>query len=413
MRGMRARLAILVLLAILSPGCGQDGGGAPRKGERKRSEAAELLGRKQELMRRKERFELLLREKVEAEQQLRQAMVQLPDASDLPAFLAAVQTAATSAGVELMRFEREAEVALGSVVAVPMVVEVKADLPALVGFFAGLHGDRRIITVENLAIQAAARATPRGRLTAGFRLITFHLAEAPVAAAPAAGIRIYPRVDPRYRAATPRVDRDPFAAGAARAAALDPGAACPGAPLPPPPQPAADEPPARGDDAGAPELDRKQLAVLEREIAQLEVVLRDYDEVERRLADLRRRRDEIARLALARAVPAWLLAELAGILAGAGPTMSDEMAERVRSDPNRAFAADWDGRRVSLTRFAERCGAFTLEGVAAADGDVAQLALRLQASVHFDTILVERIQVADGPGGTRPATFVLTGTVVY
>jgi len=127
----------------------------------------------------------------------------------------------------------------------------------------------------------------------------------------------------------------------------------------------------------------------------------------------------ITKLVRAKSVPAHLLQELGDILTpGRMPTMTREMADRTsdgpKGDPNRHFAVDWDPKHVWITSFAEKGGAFTLEGGAQSDGDVTQLAKRLQASVYFLDVTPrggERTQ--DQNGNISYYTFTITGKVVY
>ena len=57
---------------------------------------------------------------------------------------------------------------------------------------------------------------------------------------------------------------------------------------------------------------------------------------------------------------------------------------------------------------------FTLEGGAQSDGDVTQLAKRMQASVYFQDVTPRGGErVTDGNGGVTYYKFNITGKVVY
>jgi type IV pilus assembly protein PilN len=127
----------------------------------------------------------------------------------------------------------------------------------------------------------------------------------------------------------------------------------------------------------------------------------------------------IAKLVKAKSVPAHLLQELGDMLTpGRLPTMTREMADRTsdgpKGDPNRRFALDWDPKHVWITSFSEKSGAFILEGGAQSDGDVTQLAKRLQASVYFQEITPKGAErTTDQNGNITYYKFTITGKVVY
>lgn len=131
------------------------------------------------------------------------------------------------------------------------------------------------------------------------------------------------------------------------------------------------------------------------------------------------REQAIAKLVKAKSVPAHLLQELGDIITpGRLPTMTRKMAERTsdgpKGDPNRHFALDWDPKHVWITSFAEKSGAFVLEGGAQSDGDVTQLAKRLQASVYFQDVTPKGAErTTDQSGNISYYTFTISGKVVY
>ena len=76
---------------------------------------------------------------------------------------------------------------------------------------------------------------------------------------------------------------------------------------------------------------------------------KDYDVVNAQYQALLQQEEAIKRLSNARAVPALRLRELASILTkGHQPTMSPEMAERVKNDPNRQWNLGWDPKQVFI-----------------------------------------------------------------
>ena len=147
----------------------------------------------------------------------------------------------------------------------------------------------------------------------------------------------------------------------------------------------------------------------------MEKKLKGFDELEAAVQAAKERSQSILTLSRARAVPAHLLWELSQILSsGRTPTMTEEMAERVERDPNRELAPDWDPKHVWVTSFDEKEGTFRLEGGAQSDGDMTQLAKRLQASVYFDDVIPEGgAETADKSSGITYYKFTISGRVVY
>src|SRR4029079_10285474 len=113
----------------------------------------------------------------------------------------------------------------------------------------------------------------------------------------------------------------------------------------------------------------------------------------------------IQRLIGAKVVPAHVLHEIGEILTTSKyPTRTEDRARRTgngpESDPNKRFQADWDPSHVWLSGFTDTGGDFKLEGGAAAESDITQLAKRLAASVYFaDVIPAGGERVADPQNG--------------
>jgi Tfp pilus assembly protein PilN len=143
--------------------------------------------------------------------------------------------------------------------------------------------------------------------------------------------------------------------------------------------------------------------------------LANFEDLKKAVEAAKARSTAIQRLASARAVPAHMLRELAAVLTpGQPPTMSKDMARRVEKDPNREIAADWDPKHVWITRFSEKDARFKLEGGAQSDGDMTQLAKRLQASVYFQEVVPEKGEdTLDKETSITYYRFTITGKVVY
>jgi Tfp pilus assembly protein PilN len=143
--------------------------------------------------------------------------------------------------------------------------------------------------------------------------------------------------------------------------------------------------------------------------------LANFEDLKKAVEAAKARSQAIQRLASARAVPAHMLRELAAVLTpGQPPTMTKEMAKRVEKDPNREMAADWDPKHVWITKFSEKDGLFKLEGGAQSDGDMTQLAKRMQASVYFQGVVPEKGEdTLDKDSSITYYRFTISGKVVY
>jgi len=158
-------------------------------------------------------------------------------------------------------------------------------------------------------------------------------------------------------------------------------------------------------------------AQLQQEVGAKNVQLKGYAEMKKAADESDRRLNAINRLNQAKVVPANVLHELSEIMmTNHSPTMTDEMAHRVSTDPNKRFDLAWDPTKVWLTSFADdvRDGSFRLEGGAQAEQDIIQLSKRLQASVYFDRVSQQSEErITDRDTGVTFYHFVITGKVAY
>jgi len=129
------------------------------------------------------------------------------------------------------------------------------------------------------------------------------------------------------------------------------------------------------------------------------------------------RAQEIDHLNASKIVPAHVLHELGEVLGlGRKPAMIHEWvaATAPSGDPNKQFQTDWDPQHVWLSSFADSAGTFKIEGGAQTEGDVAQFAKRLQASVYFMEVAPSVGQpVVDKDTGLAYYKFTITGRLAY
>src|ERR1041385_2409252 len=117
---------------------------------------------------------------------------------------------------------------------------------------------------------------------------------------------------------------------------------------------------------------RSKLNDIRESNAQIDSQIKDKNEQLKGYAELKKAADEadqraqaINRLMSAKVVPANVLHELSEIMMTSHPpTMTDEMAKKVASDPNKRFDVAWDPTKVWLTSFGDKVddGSFKLEG---------------------------------------------------
>jgi Tfp pilus assembly protein PilN len=142
-----------------------------------------------------------------------------------------------------------------------------------------------------------------------------------------------------------------------------------------------------------------------------------FETLKKAVEESDKRAESINRLMSAKVVPANVLHELSEIMQTSHPpTMTDEMAKKVASDPNKRFDLAWDPTKVWLMSFSDKVddGSFRLEGGAQAEADIVQLSKRLQASVYFDRVsLQSEDRATDRETGITYYKFVITGKVAY
>jgi len=154
---------------------------------------------------------------------------------------------------------------------------------------------------------------------------------------------------------------------------------------------------------------------LERQNADKQKLLKGEPELKAAVAAAQARRDAIAALEQAAVNPAWMLRDLGRILTPKkSPTMTAAMAENLKARPQLAPDDEFDPRHVWVTGFSEKEGNFKLLGGAQSEGDITELAKRLDASVFFEEVQADKAKSdVDKQTGINYFTFTITGKVVY
>lgn len=129
-------------------------------------------------------------------------------------------------------------------------------------------------------------------------------------------------------------------------------------------------------------------ARIQGQIADINKLVANHEEIKKSLMLLRAREEAIARLQSARSGPTAVLLELAQLLTqGKGPTTDpDRLATLRRENPNLVYFPGWDSRRLWLTSYLESDRTVRFEGLARDGNDVAELAQRLKLSSYFHDV---------------------------
>lgn len=119
----------------------------------------------------------------------------------------------------------------------------------------------------------------------------------------------------------------------------------------------------------------------------IKTATKNFDKLKKELEASERQAQSIKDLNNSRATPAWLLHELSRILTrGQSPSITAEKQEQMDNNPNLRWQSSWDPKHIWLTGFDEKNGTFEMTGAAQSDGDVTQLAHRLDASMFFENV---------------------------
>jgi type IV pilus assembly protein PilN len=162
------------------------------------------------------------------------------------------------------------------------------------------------------------------------------------------------------------------------------------------------------------QLDKNK--ALESQIKQIKDVSKNHDEVKKKLVALRDREEAIAKLQSARSGPTAMLLEVARLLTpGRGPSVDpNELSKVRRENPLQDYNANWDPRRLWLTKFVEADRTVRLEGMARDGEDVSELARRMNLSTYFDDVqLLPAKREVEKESGLPMVAFKLEAKVRY
>jgi len=142
----------------------------------------------------------------------------------------------------------------------------------------------------------------------------------------------------------------------------------------------------------------------------------DHQKILDELAEIRRREEAIEQLQAARTGPMSMLVEISKVLTPRGtPTADPEEVERLRNrDPSRLWSNAWEPQRLWLTGFEEDNRTVKIAGEGRTNDDVSEFMTRLQLSLFFQNVRLDRTEAATNAETKIPVQkFVITGRVRY
>lgn len=133
----------------------------------------QLLSENRRLKDREREYAMLIERRDELEQSLRESLVSLPVAAELPAFFLHLQRQAAASGVRIDRWNRRNETPVGDYMKVPVEVEVHGTFHQIMQYFKLVHETERVITIENLRLTSPRASDDVLVLSAEFTAATF------------------------------------------------------------------------------------------------------------------------------------------------------------------------------------------------------------------------------------------------
>ena len=138
------------------------------------------------------------------------------------------------------------------------------------------------------------------------------------------------------------------------------------------------------------ELQRQKAtnAEIQTQIDQIKKAVANHDAIKAQLAALRAREEAIEKLQSARSGPTAVLLEVARIITPhMMPTVDPDVLQQLRKDdPGRVPNANWDARRLWITKYDELDRTVRIAGYARDGDDVSEVARRFGLSNYFDDV---------------------------
>jgi type IV pilus assembly protein PilN len=142
----------------------------------------------------------------------------------------------------------------------------------------------------------------------------------------------------------------------------------------------------------------------------------DHQKILDELAEIHRREEAIQQLQAARTGPTSMLLEISHILsAGGAPTADPTVVEnlRARGLRDQLWSTTWDTKRLWLTNFDEENRTVKIQGEGRTADDVGEAMRRMQLSLYFQNVRLDRAQAATALNGLPVQQFVISARVRY
>ena len=142
----------------------------------------------------------------------------------------------------------------------------------------------------------------------------------------------------------------------------------------------------------------------------------DHQKILDELAEIHRREEAIQQLQAARTGPTSMLLEISHILsAGGAPTADPTVVEnlRARGLRDQLWSTTWDTKRLWLTNFDEENRTVKIQGEGRTADDVGEAMRRMQLSLYFQNVRLDRAQAATALNGLPVQQFIISARVRY
>ena len=142
----------------------------------------------------------------------------------------------------------------------------------------------------------------------------------------------------------------------------------------------------------------------------------DHQKILDELAEIHRREEAILQLQAARTGPTSMLLEISHILsAGGAPTADPTVVEnlRARGLRDQLWSTTWDTKRLWLTNFDEENRTVKIQGEGRTADDVGEAMRRMQLSLYFQNVRLDRAQAATALNGLPVQQFIISARVRY
>jgi type IV pilus assembly protein PilO len=133
----------------------------------------QLVADNRRLIQREREYAQLLEQRDELEDKLRESLVSLPVAAELPAFFVHLQRQAAAAGVRVQKWSRRDERPVGDYMKVPVEMEIQGSFHQIMHYFKLVHETERVITIEDLTLGTPRAGDDDLWLSAEFTAATF------------------------------------------------------------------------------------------------------------------------------------------------------------------------------------------------------------------------------------------------